>query len=60
MNRQQGENTFNNPKSKTEPPKTSDSTTARLEHPNTDEAEENNLKITLGNENLPQRNGGAE
>ena len=44
MGRQQGRSTLNNIKSNRIPPETSGSTTARPEHPNTDEAEENNLK----------------
>ena len=40
----QGKNTLNTTKNNTTPTKTSDSTTARLEHPNIDEAEENDLK----------------
>ena len=40
----QGKNTFNTTKSNMTPTKTTGPTMARLEHPNTDEAEENNLK----------------
>ena len=41
MGSQQGKNTLNNTKSNMVPPKPSGSTRARLEYPNTDEAEEN-------------------
>ena len=44
MGRQQGKSTLSTTKSNTTPIKTSGPTTARLEHPNTDEAEENDLK----------------
>ena len=40
----QGKNTLNTTKSKTTPTKSSDSTTSRLEHSNTDKAEENDIK----------------
>ncbi|KAL6040074.1 hypothetical protein STEG23_003010, partial [Scotinomys teguina] len=44
MGGQQCKNTFNSIKSNTAPPETSASTTARTEHLNADEAEENDLK----------------
>ena len=44
----QGKNILNTTKSNMTPTKTSGSITARFEHPNTDEAEEHDLKITLG------------
>lgn len=47
MGIQQYKNTFNNIKSNVAPPGSSGFTTARPEHSNTDEAEGNNLKITL-------------
>ena len=43
-----GKNTHNTTKSNTTPVKSSDPTTARLEKPNRDDVEENNLKITSG------------
>ena len=46
INRQQGKSTLNNTKN-TAPPKINGPTTARLEYPNTIEAEESDLKITL-------------
>lgn len=44
MGRQQYKNTFNSIKSNMAPTESSSSTTERPEHPNSDEAEENNLK----------------
>ena len=44
----QGKNTFNTTKNNMTPVKTSDPTTTRLEQPNIDEAEENDLKIISG------------
>ena len=43
----QGKNTYNTTKSNTTPVKTSGPTTAILEQPNIDEAEENDLKINF-------------
>ena len=44
----QGKNTLSTTKNYVTPIKTTDPITVRLEQPNTDEAEENTLKITLG------------
>lgn len=44
MGRQQGNNTLNYTMSNIAPPKASGFTTARFEHANTDETEENDLK----------------